>query len=283
MILTVDLGNYNINTCEDVMFPATFTVGAPENPIGEEIITIDGIDYCMAKEGAFDYEFNKNKKNYKPNLFYAIYKSTDETEIDLVLGIPVENFGVASNFKEDLEGKEFEFKINGQDKKIKINRVAVVGEGISSYYMLKKEQRENRSVMIVDIGGRTINLATFKNGRLEYKKQINKGMIDLYEVIKSRHNSINGDNLETEQIDYLIQQGHVKIEKEDEFNFVESIFNAIKLVANRDYYDIYFTGGGAIRLEDTLKEIEPRGIVMEDALFTNCKGNKKIAQAQWGK
>ena len=283
MILTVDLGNYNINTCEDVMFPATFTVGSPENPIGEEIITIDGIDYCMAKEGAFDYEFNKNKKNYKPNLFYAIYKSTDETEIDLVLGIPVENFGVASNFKEDLEGKEFEFKINGQDKKIKINRVAVVGEGISSYYMLKKEQRENRSVMIVDIGGRTINLATFKNGRLEYKKQINKGMIDLYEVIKSRHNSINGDNLETEQIDYLIQQGHVKVEKEDEFNFVESIFNAIKLVANRDYYDIYFTGGGAIRLEDTLKEIEPRGIIMEDALFTNCKGNKKIAQAQWGK
>lgn len=283
MILTVDLGNYNVNTSEDVMFPATFTVGAPENPIGEEIITIGDTDYCMAKESAFDYEFNKNKKNYKPNLFYAIHKSTDETEIDLVLGIPVENFGVAGNFKEDLEGKEFEFKINGENKKIKINRVAVVGEGISSYYMLKKEQRDNKSVMIIDIGGRTINVATFKSGRLEYKKQINKGMIDLYDSIKSRHNSINGDNLETEQIDYLIQQGHVEVNKEDELSFVNSIFNAIKPVANRNYYDVYFTGGGSIRLEHTLKEIEPRGIIMEDPLFTNCKGNKKIAQAQWGK
>lgn len=282
MILAVDLGNYNINTSEDVKFPSTFTEGLVENPIGEEIVTIGDKSYCMAKEGAFDYEFNKTKKNYKPNLFYAIHKSTNETEIDLVLGIPVENFGVAIEFKEDLEGKEFEFTVNGEEKKIKINRVAVVGEAISSFYMLKEEDRKD-DVMIIDIGGRTVNVVTFKNKRLEHKKQINIGMINFYEDVKIRHNSEKGDNLDTEQIDHLIQKGFIQVNKDDEVSFLNKIFNAIKPVANKDYYKIYFTGGGSIRLENTIKELEPRAKVMEDALFTNCKGNKKIAQVQWGK
>ena len=275
-ILAVDLGNYNINTSEDIMFTATFTVGEVHNPIVEET-------YCMAKECAFDYEFNKSKKNYLPNLFYAIHKSTEENEIDLVLGIPVENLGVATDFKSDLEGKEFNFKVNNDERTIKINRVAVVGEGISSYYMLSKEQRENKDVMIVDIGGRTINVVTFRNKRIEHKKQINMGMINFYEDVKTRHNSIKGDNLETEQMYSYIKKGMVEVDHKDELNFVNKMFNAIKPVAEKDFYDVYFTGGGSITLEDTLKEVYPNGKIMENALFTNVNGNKRIAVAQWRK
>lgn len=282
-ILAVDLGNYNINTSEDVMFPATFTVGEVHNPIGEEIVTIGEETYCMAKECAFDYEFNKSKKNYLPNLFYAIHKSTEESEIDLVLGIPVENLGVATDFKSDLEGKEFNFKVNNDERTIKINKVAVVGEGISSYYMLSKEQRENKDVMIVDIGGRTINVVTFRNKRIEHKKQINMGMINFYEDVKTRHNSIKGDNLETEQMYSYIKKGMVEVDHKDELTFVNKMFNAIKPVAEKDFYDVYFTGGGSITLEDTLKEVYPNGKIMENSLFTNVNGNKRIAVAQWRK
>lgn len=282
-ILTVDLGNYNINTCERIMFPATFTEGKPENPQGEEIITIDGVHYCMAKECAFDFEFNKNKKNYKPNLFYAIEKSMKgkEKHINLVLGVPVENFGVGNDFKTDLESQEFEFEINGDKRKVIINKVAVVGEGISSYYTLSEQDRSG-DIMIIDIGGRTINVVTFRNGKLEHKKQINMGMLDFYESVKTRHNSKHGDNLETEQMYSYIKKGMVEVNHEDEVKFLMDAFNRIKQVANRDFYKIYFTGGGSITLEDTIKELEPRGTIMEDALFTNVNGNKAIAEAQWG-
>lgn len=282
MILTVDLGNYNINTSEGVMFPATFEDGVVENPIGEEIVTIGESSYCMAKECAFDYEFNKNRKNYKPNLFYAIDKSTSAKEIDLVLGVPVENFGVGNDFKEDLENKEFEFKVNGVDKKVKINRVAVVGEGISSFYMLTKEQR-SEDVMIIDIGGRTVNVVTFRQGRLEHKKQINMGMINHYEDVKSRHNSANGDNVNTEQVYSLIKKGMVKVDHADELSFVNSMFNAIKPIANKDFYNVYYTGGGSLTLKNTLEEVYPKGTLMDNPLFTNANGNKKIAEAQWSK
>lgn len=282
-ILTVDLGNYNINTSERIMFPATFAEGKPENPQGEEIITIEDKHYCMAKECAFDFEFNKNKKNYKPNLFYAIERSIKgkEKNINLVLGVPVENFGVGNDFKSDLEGKEFEYSINGDSRKVKFNKVAVVGEAISSFYTLPPQERTG-DVMIIDIGGRTINVVTFRNGKLEHKKQINTGTLDFYETVKTRHNSNNGDNLETEQMYSYIKKGMVEVNHDDEVKFLKDAFNRIKQVANRDFYKIFFTGGGSITLEDTIKELEPRGNIMEDALYTNVNGNKAIAEAQWG-
>ncbi len=284
-ILAVDLGNYNINTSEDIMFTATFTVGEVHNPIVEET-------YCMAKECAFDYEFNKSKKNYLPNLFYAIHKSTEENEIDLVLGIPVENLGVATDFKSDLEGKEFNFKVNNDERTInvvtfrnkRIEHKKQINMGMINFYEDVKTRHNSIEFNFkVNNDERTINVVTFRNKRIEHKKQINMGMINFYEDVKTRHNSIKGDNLETEQMYSYIKKGMVEVDHKDELNFVNKMFNAIKPVAEKDFYDVYFTGGGSITLEDTLKEVYPNGKIMENALFTNVNGNKRIAVAQWRK
>lgn len=282
-ILAVDLGNYNINTSEGKMFIATFREGLPDNPQGEDIITINERNYCMAKESSFDFEFNKNKKNYMPNLLYAIEKSLkgDAKNINLVLGVPVENFGVGNDFKKDLEDKEFEYSFNNNKRTVKINKVAVVGEAISSFYVLPPEERSG-DVMIIDIGGRTINVVTFRNGKIEHKKQINTGMLDFYDKVKSRHNSINGTNLETEQMFSYIKKKMVKVDHEDEILFLKDAFNRIKQVADINFYKLFFTGGGSITLEDSIKELEPRANIMDNALFTNVNGNKAIAEAQWG-
>lgn len=283
-ILAVDLGNYNINTSEGKMFIATFSEGEPDNPQGEDVITIGENSYCMAKEGSFDFEFNKNKKNYMPNLLYAIEKSITKENlktINLVLGVPVENFGVGNDFIADLQNKEFDYQFNGNKRAVKIDKVAVVGEAISSFYMLEPEQRTG-DVMIVDIGGRTINVVTFRNGKIEHKKQINTGMLNFYEKVKSRHNSMYGSNLETEQMYSYIKKKMVKVEHEDEVAFLKDALNRLKQVADINFYKLFFTGGGSITLEDTIKELEPRANIMENPLFTNVNGNKAIAEAQWG-
>lgn len=294
MNLAVDLGNYNINTDVGVMFSSTFIEEDASNPLNEELITFGDKTYAINRPAEFDYEFNKTLKNYKPNLLYAIDKSLQELGIEdkeyainVILGIPIENIGVSVNYKEDLEGKEFEFIIDKgtkkeRSRKIRIDKVGVVREGVSSFYALPKIKRKNRDVMIIDIGGRTINVCTFKNGKLEHTKQINRGMIDFYNDVKTAYNSKNGNNINTEDVDHLIQKGHLKTNKEEEVKFVEKMFNSIKSIANRNFYDIYITGGGAIRLEDTIVEIEPRCELMDEALFTNAYGNKKIADAKWG-
>lgn len=281
--MAVDLGNYNIKTSEEEMFLSTFTEGMPKNPQGEDIIKIDDKVYCMAKESSFDYEFNKNKKNYKPNLFYAIAKSIkkgDDHKINLVLGVPLENFGVASNFKGDLEGKTFDFNYNDKDIKVTFNNVGVVGEGISSFYTLDPKKRVG-DIMIVDIGGRTINVATFRDGKIEHKRQLNKGMINFYDTVKERHNSEFGENLNTEQMYSYIEKNIVKVDHEDELKFIDYALNEIKKFADVRFYEVYFTGGGAPVLEDTIKELHPKAKFMENPLFTNVKGNKAIAEVQW--
>lgn len=282
MILAVDLGNYNIKTSEGVIFKSTFSEGIPANPLGEEVISFGDNTYCMDKESEFEYTFNKNKKNYLPNLLYAISKSTEESKIKLVIGTPVDNLSISTNFKEDLEGKTFEFNINGKDRKVLIEKVGVVAEGVSSFYTLPAEQ-QSEDIMVIDIGGRTVNVVTFRSKRIEYKKTITFGMIEFYNEVKERYNSF-GNNIATEQVYSFIKKGIIKVDHADELRFVKRIFNEIEsIIKDRNFYKIYCTGGGSETLIATIKEVEPNTILMGDPINTNCKGNKRIGEAQWKK
>jgi len=283
MILAVDLGNYNIKTSENVQFISTFEVYDGIDPYESKVISIDGVDYAMEKKGSFDNEFNKTRKNYIPNLLWAIHKSihNDTNGIKLILGVPVENLGVINNFKEELEGKEFIYKVKNKEKAILIEKVAVVGEGISSFYTLPDNERLE-DTLIVDIGGRTVNVVSFKQQRMEKKLQINNGMLDYYNKVREKHNSF-GNNQKTEDIKNLIDKGHITIDIEPlQIKLINDIFNDIKTIVNKNYYKIWFTGGGSIELKTSILKLEPRSNFMDNALFTNVNGNKKIAIGQWG-
>lgn len=283
MILAIDLGNYNIKTSEGINFSSTFTEEVSSNPVGEEIIKFNNKTYTMTK-GNFDNKFNKSKKEYMPNLLYAIAKSStkSDTTFDIVLGVPLDNLGIADTFKEELEGKEFDFEYNNIQRKIKINRLATVGEGISSYYYLTDAER-SKDIMIVDIGGRTVNVATFIKKKLEKKFTINMGMIDLYNDIKTRVNE-TGENFNTEEIERLIKKDLIKDTYLEEAQFIKEIFNKIEFSAKVNTYDIYFTGGGSVELEEQLKAYTKDQVAayfIENPLFSNVNGNKIIANIKW--
>ncbi len=284
MILAIDLGNYNIKTSEGIHFISTFNEFDGIDPTERRLLTYNGKKYVMELKSSFDNEFNKTKKNYIPNLLWAISKSTPEhiKSVKLVLGIPVENMGAIDKFKEELEGKIFKFKAKGSNtRSILIEKVAVVAEGVSSFYTLPEIERMN-DTLIIDIGGRTTNVVSFKNGRIEHKKQINKGMINYYEDVASKYNS-KGECVNTEDIKNLIEKGIVdkdivKFYKEE---LVKYIFNQVKTKCNRDYYKIWFTGGGSIELKEAILRLETNANFMKDGLFTNVNGNKRIALSQW--
>lgn len=276
-ILAIDLGNYNIKTSEDFMAISTFVEGEVLNPQGEEVLIFDGKTYMMEK-GSFDNEYNKSKKNYKPNLLYAISNSVqkDVKTLDLVLGVPVDNIGITKQFQDELQGKEFEWALNGVSRSIKINRVATVGEGISAFYTLNRLKRLS-PIILVDIGGRTVNVIIFENGKLKDKFTISMGMINLYDSIAAKENS-TGNRYKAEQIYNLIERGIIEDTAEQEELFIEQIMNEIKRRVDANLYDVIFSGGGSVALESHLEAI---GEIIDDGLFSNVKGNKKIAEAQW--
>lgn len=284
MILAIDLGNYNIKTSEGIHFISTFAEFDGIDPGERKLLNYNGKDYVMELKSSFDNEFNKTKKNYIPNLLWAINRSLPRgvDSVSIVLGIPIENLGTVNKFKEELENKRFAFRVKGNEKRsILIDKVAVVAEGVSSFYTLPEAERRN-DTLIIDIGGRTTNVVSFKNGRIEHKKQINRGMINYYEDVASKYNS-KGECVNTEDIKNLIDKGIVDIDTVTFYKneLVKYIFNQVKTKCNRDYYKIWFTGGGSIELKETILRLEPNANFMDNALFTNVNGNKKIALTQW--
>lgn len=284
MILAIDLGNYNIKTSEGIHFISTFAEFDGIDPGERKLLNYNGKDYVMELKSSFDNEFNKTKKNYIPNLLWAINRSLPRgvDSVSIVLGIPVENLGTVNKFKEELENKRFAFRVKGNEKRsILIDKVAVVAEGVSSFYTLPETERMN-DTLIIDIGGRTTNVVSFKNGRIEHKKQINRGMINYYEDVASKYNS-KGECVNTEDIKNLIEKGIVDIDTVTFYKneLVKYIFNQVKTKCNRDYYKIWFTGGGSIELKETILRLEPKANFMDNALFTNVNGNKRIALTQW--
>ena len=284
MILAIDLGNYNIKTSEGTHFISTFEPFDGLDPGERKILTYNGKEYVMELKSSFDNEFNKTKKDYIPNLLWAINKSTPRhiESVRIVLGIPVENMGAIDKFKEELEGRTFTFKVKGCDKRtILIDKVAVVAEGVSSFYTLPEKERMN-DILIIDIGGRTTNVVSFKKGRIEHKKQVNKGMINYYEDITSKYNS-KGECVNTEDIKSLIEKGIVDSSTVNFYKdeLIKYIFNQVKTKCNRNYYKIWFTGGGSIELKEAILRLEPYANFMNDALFSNVNGNKRIALSQW--
>ena len=281
MILAVDLGNYNIKTSEGVVFESRYQEVEQED-FDNEFVELDNKFYKM-ESGEFENEFNKAKKNYLPNLLYAISKSVDknEEEIDLVLGVPASNLGITSEIKSDIENKEFKFKVFGVDKKIKINKVATVAEGLSSFYTLKKQERL-KDLIILDIGGRTLNVCAFSKGKTLLKFTEPGGMLDLYSIVQEKYNKF-GNNANIEEIIRLITNETINCSEEKQ-KFVKDQINKIKLkISNLNTFKIYVTGGGSLELQEALRESLGNITYIPDSIFSNVKGNKIIADLKWGK
>ncbi|MGL5190901.1 MAG: hypothetical protein ACRC7S_14765 [Cetobacterium sp.] len=278
MILAVDLGNHNTKTSEGIIFSSKYTIDKQIDKDTEDIINFDGFEYCIGK-GNYDFEYDKTKKNYLPLLLTAIAKSTRDKEIDLVVGCPLEQIAKKDEFVKELENKKFNFIYNDKHYNIWINRVMVLPEGFSSFYTLPKNIREQRT-LIIDIGGRTVNAASFIKGKLENKTTIGKGMQDLYNAVKEKENG-NGKKLSVGEIENLIEENRIYDIEDLKINFIKDILNELKLTFDSSLYDIHFTGGGTIVLSDIIRRKLKRAYVIDNSLFSNANGNKAIAEVKW--
>lgn len=288
MILAIDLGNFNVKTSEGKIFSSCFKVqDLASESFDKAVLSYDGVNYSMDRKDGFELEFNKANKNYIPNLLYAIEQSCSEEvkEVQLILGVPISNMGLKDRFKAELEGKTFTFNMKGKPSRtITIDKLGVLPEGMSSFYALSSAERE-KDLLIIDIGGRTVNLASFRGKRVEKKTSLPMGTINLYQNIADRFN-LMGNNVDVTEVENFINKGFISkdIYKPCYDEFINSIFNSIKLIANIEHYEkVWITGGGSIALREDLKTKYNKVECIENPIFSNVNGNKKVALAQWNK
>lgn len=290
MKIAVDLGNRNIKIAykkgdkvQFDSFQARFTDEEQQDYSVAEVVEIEGIKYCI-EQGNYDFEFNKTEKNYLPFLLNAISRATSDNEVEIMMGAPVEHVsGLRDVFKEQLLGKEIVYKYKGEERKIIIKNIGIIGEGFASYFAIPAAVRNvNGNLGIIDIGGRTVNGATFINGKQDKVFTLNFGMLDLKNnLLKELKKS--GKDYDINTVENLLANGKLTIDEKEKEQLIKRIINDAKLYKiDKELYSWFITGGGAIDIGEILDNYFGKDSIIKDSLYTNVLGYYNFMVAKWG-
>lgn len=291
----VDYGNCNLKTSEGIIFPSKVKVS--ENLFNADCeVIFEGKKYIVG-EGEYDTTLDKTEKeNFLPVVCAALGLSTRENIIKVVLGLPINQF---KSKKEQLletisNNKVLKFILNGDQREIIIEEATVYPEGIATYYSLGsllRQDLKDKEIIILDIGGRTTDIALLKSGKRAISKStsLNVGMINIYSDLVNEINEKFTLGVTIEDAEGIIKKGlEVDGEKIDTSfmkdiikNNIDKVFKELNINYPVRTSPILVTGGGGEAFFKSIKKRYPTAILVEDYMFSNAKGLKKVGEKLW--
>jgi plasmid segregation protein ParM len=294
MKIGIDIGNYQIKTSENIIFDSKVTT---EKFFGTDAdkLTISNKTYYLG-EGNLEIESRKfDKENFLPLLLGAICKSTDADAIDLALGLPIiqfKNKDTRAELINMLQGNSYKVVYNNIPSTKFIRSVQVFPEGISGYLYLKNQGLLNavgyRDAVLIDVGGKTTDIALIKNNKATLPTSVGVGTIDIYySIAKALRERYYDAKIDVEKIqDYLDKGFYYKGEKQD-ITFAinttkvlfKQIYDELKINYSIETEAVVVIGGGAKILGSAFKKNIPGIIIMENIdrdIFSNAKGYKML-------
>ncbi|GIW49221.1 MAG: hypothetical protein KatS3mg079_697 [Caloramator sp.] len=172
--------------------------------------------------------------------------------------------------------------LNGIDKKIIIEDVEVYPEGLGAI-------ESSFDGIIIDIGGRTTDIAEIENMKVKNPFSLPVGTMNLYsdfiKVINDKHSL----DLKINDVDRILRNG-LKIygeEKDISFalevfrEYVEKIISELQINYSIKTHDIKLTGGGAVLLAKAFLKRLPNAEIVDNPFFANAIGFKKVGESIW--
>lgn len=280
--IIVDLGNYVVKFKSDETvgkFSSKVHNNFEMNPEAYERVNYDG-KLTFIGVGELDREYNKvAKNNIVPQVLYAInkaFKNNEGLEVNLCLLLPLNQLPQKNILKEMFSNKTFEFLVNDEARKVKINEVVVLPEAQVSYYSI---DNPSKYLLLIDIGSKTINWIAYQEGKAMMNGTERLGIYDLYDRILQIENA-KGEGFTQEEIEPQINRKRIIVDENVYKNFLKDILNRIKAKINIKNHDVAFTGGGSIVLEKIIKKLEVK--ILDNPQFTNVIGAYKICESFWG-
>lgn len=287
MILGIDLGNYATKSSRGISFLSKVSKDGGFEETGENIL-IDGIKYYLG-EGDFDTEYRKAyKSNVLPLLYGAIALSTNDKSNCIVLGLPL------SQYREDreyltnlvLQNSKKEIEINGAIRRVVIEDVEIVPEGVSA-------ADEDFEGIIIDIGGRTtdICLIQLEGSKRKVRKpySIPKGVLNLESDYINILNKRYGLDLLPGDAKRILREGlniygepqKIDFAMEVYKTFVDALISQVQVDYPVKTYNIMLVGGGAELLYKPIKKRLPNAELIENSFWGNARGYERIGRDIW--
>jgi plasmid segregation protein ParM len=284
----IDVGNYSVKE-----FPGTnikSLVTTEENMLGSKLsLEYENKTYYIG-EGNFETELNKSKKdNFLPLLLTSIaLNNSKDVFQQIVCGLPINQYKANKEALEELilSDRVREVKLNKEPKKIIITDFAIYPEGIGAYYSLDTTD----DVIIVDIGGRTTDIAYIVDKKLKLSSTIVGGTLNIYKDIADKLNALYSLDLDIPMAERILNKGYFEIDGlRTDLSFVTEILKKSFIKINDDLImkfparteKIVLVGGGYKLFEKAFKKRYVNSYVADNPIYANAIGFGKVANRLW--
>jgi len=297
MIIGVDQGYSHTKTSEGTIFPSR--ISTEEYMIGESTeVKVEGKPYIVG-EGNIEVEINKvNKDLTRVCILTSLAQSGEYAEYQVVTGLPI---GLYKGQKEQLKemllnNKRVEMEYNKQRRVISITRAEVFPQAAGIFYVLDRREYEDfNSVVITDIGGRSVDFALFEKLNSKWKltkySTVMEGTLTLYSKIINLINSRFELSLKVEDGETVLRKGlQIYGEKQDLSFTMQIVADHIEAI-HRELFLNYpiktskhvLGGGGAYLFKNVITRKIPGTIIAPNSQFANAIGFKKVGEALWAR
>lgn len=283
----IDVGNYSLK--EEPEFNIKSLVTTEKSILKPKIsLEYDNTAYYIG-EGNFEAELNKSSKNnFLPLLFAGILLNSNDIFQQVVCGLPINQYKVNKEILIDmvLSNKVRNFKLNGKDRKIIITDFTVYPEGVGAYYSLGITD----DVIIIDLGGRTTDIAYIVNKELKLYSTVAVGTLNIYKDIADTLNSLYSLDLNILMAEKIIKKGYFEIDGiKTDLSFITEILKKNFTKINEDLLmkfpvrteKIILVGGGYKLFEKAFKNRYKNCYVADEPIYANAIGFRKVAGMLW--
>lgn len=285
----IDVGNYSLKE-----FPGTnikSLVSMEENILGSKLTLEYNNKTYYIGEGSFETELNKSSKNnFLPLLLTGIALNSPKQDVfqQIVCGLPINQYKTNKGLLADmvLSERVRNIKFNGEGRKIIITDFAVYPEALGAYYSLNI----NEDVILVDIGGRTTDIAYIADKKLKESTTIVVGTIGIYKDVADKLNSLYSLDLDIPAAERILNKGYFEIDGlKTDLSFVVEILKRNFAKINDDLImkfparteKIILVGGGYNLFEKAFKKRYVNSYVADNPIFANAIGFKKVGETLW--
>jgi plasmid segregation protein ParM len=244
-------------------------------------------------------ELNKvNKELTRVCILTSLSQYGEYNEYQVVTGLPI---GLYKAQKEQLKemllnNRRVDMEINRQRRIISITKAEVFPQAAGIFYTIdKREYEEYSSVVITDIGGRSVDFALFEriNGKWKLTRYstIMEGTLTLCSKVINLVNSKYELSLKVEDGETVLRKGLQIYGEKQDLSFLKQVVADHVEAIYRELYLSYpiktskhvLGGGGAYLFKDIITRKIPDTIIAPNAQFANAIGFKKVGEALWGR
>lgn len=239
----------------------------------------------------------------------------DQNNLGIVSGLPLKRFYLRGSPNKDVIRKKklnlTKSDITGLDgyKPPKIIQHDVMAEAIAGWvnYIMQRDaagklyidkQRVSKRTAIIDIGGRTLDIAVVKDWELDGARSTSDeiGMITIIEAMRERlYDLFEGVEPTDEMVEQAVKTGEVTawgkvtVVRDIRDDVIMGVLNSLRATIKRrlrsaqDIDTVFFIGGTAKFLEKYLKGWFVNQVDVDDPVFANSDGMLKYAEYVMGR